>query len=122
MLRYLLRRLQSFRHALRGLAVLVHTQSNARLHLLATILVVTAGCLLHVNTADWLWLGLAMTLVWIAEAFNSALEHLADRVTRESDPMIRDVKDLAASAVLIAALFAIAVAAFVFGPKVSFAP
>ncbi len=117
MLRYLLRRLQSFRHAFRGLAVLVRTQSNARLHVLATIVVVTAGCLLHVNATDWLWLGLAMTLVWIAEAFNSALEHLADRVTRESDPMIRDVKDLAASAVLIAAIFAIGVAACVFGPK-----
>ena len=118
MLRYLLRRLQSFRHAFRGLAVLVRTQSNARLHLLATIMVVSAGCLLHVNAAEWLWLGLAMTLVWIAEAFNSALEHLADRVTRESDPMIRDVKDLAACAVLIAAIFTIGVAVYVFGSKI----
>ena len=117
MLHYLLRRLQSFRHAFRGVAVLVHTQSNARLHLLATLGVVIAGCSFHVNGSEWLWIGLATTLVWIAEAFNSALEHLADRVTREADPMIRDAKDLAASAVLISAIFALGVAIHVFGSK-----
>ena len=114
---YLQRRLRSFLHAFRGLTVLVLTQSNARLHLLATVVVVIAGCRFHVSAGEWLWLGLALTLVWIAEAFNSALEHLADRVTRECDPMIRDVKDLAASAVLIAATFAIGVAVYVFGSR-----
>lgn len=49
---------------------------------------------------------LAMGLVTGAEAMNTAVEKLCDRVSREQDPAIGRVKDLAAGAVLLCAIFA----------------
>jgi diacylglycerol kinase len=110
------RLVQSFRCALRGIARLVQTQANARIHLLATVVVLGAGVGLHLAAREWLWIALACALVWSAEALNSALEVLADRVSREDDPLIRDAKDLAAAAVVFCALFALVVAGVVFVP------
>lgn len=53
----------------------------------------------------------------MAEAFNTALERLADRVTRERDPLIRVAKDVAAAAVLLFVFASVAVGLIVFIPK-----
>lgn len=109
-------RLHSFRYALAGLRTLLLTQHNAWIHAVATVLVVAAGLALGLSLAEWCWLVLAMTLVWMAEAFNTALEFLADAVTQEFHPLILQAKDVAASAVLIAAIGALVIGLLVFGP------
>ena len=64
-------------------------------------------------------LSAAMTTPFVAaEAFNSAVERLCDRVTREKDPFICETKDMAAGAVLIAAITAVVIGIIIFGPKV----
>ncbi len=106
----LLRRwLRPFGWALRGWWILLRTQRHARVHAVATLAVVTLGGWLQVTREDWCWLLLAIALVWSAEAFNSAVEALADRVTCDHDPLIGAAKDLAAGAVLFAALGAAAI-------------
>lgn len=112
------RRLQSFACALQGLAYLVRTQPNARLHLLATLLVCAAGFYVELNRAEWLWIALAIVLVWTAEAFNTALEQLADALHPARHPGIGRAKDVAAGAVLIAALGAALIVGLVFWPYV----
>lgn len=109
-------RLHSFRYALAGLRTLLLTQHNAWLHAAATVVVVVAGLVLGLSRADWCWLVLAMTLVWVAEALNTALEFLADAVTQEFHPLILQAKDVAAAAVLIAAIGALVIGLLVFGP------
>ena len=109
-------RLKSFAHALQGMAQLVRTQPNARVHLLATGLVCGAGIYCGLSRAEWLWLIVAMVLVWSAEAFNTALEQLADAVHPEQHPGIGLAKDAAAAAVLIAALGAAIIGVLVFLP------
>lgn len=111
-------RLHSFRYALAGLRTLLLTQHNAWLHAAATAVVVVAGLVLGLSRAEWCWLVLAMTLVWMAEAFNTALEFLADAVTQEIHPLILQAKDVAAAAVLIAAIGALVIGLLVFGPHV----
>jgi diacylglycerol kinase (ATP) len=111
-------RAASFRHAWRGLRLLVRTQANARLHLAATVLVVIAGLVLRVSRGEWGLLALASGLVWAAEALNTAVELLADRVSMEHDARLGRVKDLAAAAVLLAAIAAVVVGAVVFVPRV----
>lgn len=111
-------RLHSFRYALAGLRTLLLTQHNAWLHAAATAVVVVAGLVLGVSLAEWCWLVLAMTLVWMAEALNTALEFLADAVTQEFHPLILQAKDVAAAAVLIAAIGALVIGLLVFGPHV----
>ncbi|KRH98482.1 diacylglycerol kinase family protein [Curvibacter sp. PAE-UM] len=109
-------RLHSFRYALAGLRTLLLTQHNAWLHAAATVLVTGAGLYFGLSLAEWCWLVLAMTLVWMAEALNTALEFLADAVTQEFHPLILQAKDVAAAAVLIAAIGALVIGLLVFGP------
>lgn len=52
----------------------------------------------------------------MAEAFNTAIEKLADRVTCERDPLIGAAKDVAAGAVLLFAIASVAVGLIVFIP------
>lgn len=109
-------RLHSFRYALAGLRTLLLTQHNAWIHAAATTVVVAAGLVLGLSRAEWCWLVLAITLVWMAEALNTALEFLADAVTQDFHPLILQAKDVAAAAVLIAAIGALVIGLLVFGP------
>ena len=109
--------LRSFGHAARGLAVGFRTQRNLRVHALATAVVVALGLWHRIERWEWCALLLACGLVVAAELGNTAIEWLADRVTREREPAIRNVKDAAAGAVLAASLVAAAVGAFVFVPR-----
>jgi len=106
----------SFRHAARGLALLVRTQHNARIHLVATLLVVALGWWLRINATDWRWLIVAITLVWAAEAMNTALEHLCNVVSPERNASVRMAKDIGAGAVLICAVGAAVLGVLVFLP------
>jgi diacylglycerol kinase (ATP) len=108
--------LRSLRDALRGLGLLLSTQRNARVHALMTVLAAGMGGFLKIDRHGWCWLVFAIVLVWSAEAFNTALERLADRITREQDPLIGQAKDLAAGAVLCAAIGAAVIGLLVLGP------
>ena len=112
-------RLKSLAHALRGLDRIVRTQPNARLHLLAAALVCAAGVYFGLGRAEWLWISVAIVLVWSAEAFNTALEQLADALHPALHPGIGRAKDVAAAAVLIAALGAMVIGLLVFVPHLA---
>jgi diacylglycerol kinase (ATP) len=110
-------RWKSFTHAWSGLCELVVTEANARIHLAASLAVLALGLLLGLAPWEWVAIILATALVWTAEALNSALERLADAVTRDVHPSIRAAKDIAAGAVLAAAIAAAAIGALVLGPR-----
>lgn len=118
MLKFLSVRIKSFVYAGAGLVFLVKSEPQARVHLLATILVLAAAWILDVNRQDWLWLILAITLVWITEAINTAIEHLCDVVSPEYSESVKRTKDIAASAVLIAAITAAIIGITVFTPHI----
>jgi diacylglycerol kinase len=109
-------RARSFGFAFRGLRILLR-EPNARIHALATFVVVTLGWALQLNASEWCLVTLAIFSVLAAEGFNTALEHLANAVSREKHPLIGAAKDVSASAVLLAAVGASVVGAIVFGPK-----
>ena len=110
-------RLRSFGYAFRGLAICFRTQTNARIHALATVLAVTLGFALKLAAWEWCMVVLSIALVWAAECFNTALEDWVDLVSPERRPLAGRIKDLAAGAVLAAAIGAAAVGAIVFLPK-----
>jgi diacylglycerol kinase (ATP) len=110
------KRLLSFRYAGNGLRLLARHEHNAWIHLTASLLVAGAGFALHVRPSDWRWLVAAMALVWMAEAFNTAIEALCDRICIERDVAIGRIKDLAAGAVLIAAITAATIGLLTFLP------
>ena len=81
-------------------------------------MVLTAASLLRVAAADWCWIILAISIVWTAEALNTAFEFLADAASPEFHPLVRDAKDVAAGAVLITALAATIIGVLIFWPYV----
>ncbi len=56
--------------------------------------------------------------MWIAEAFNTALEALADAVHPERHEGVGRAKDVAAGGVLVAAIAAAVIGAAIFGPRI----
>ena len=115
---YLSARLRSFGHAFRGLKVLLQTQQNARIHAAATVLVLVAGALLRISTVEWALIALAVAGVWATEALNTSIEFLVDLASPDLHPLAAKAKDVAAGAVLIAAIGSLVVGVLVFGPHV----
>ena len=114
LVRYLQARVKSFGYAFNGLKVLLLTQPHARLHAIATVVVLIAGKILQLGLWEWVAILLCIGMVWMAEALNTALEFLADEVSLEKRDRIGNAKDVAAGGVLITAMISIAVAVIVF--------
>jgi len=111
------KRVRSFHVAFRGIGMMFQSEFNARVHALASIVVIAAGFGLGIDRGEWLAVILAITAVWTAEAFNTAIEALGDAVSREDHPGIGRAKDVAAGSVLLAALGAATIGAIVFGRR-----
>ncbi len=109
--------MRSFQCAARGLLSVFIREPNARWHALAVVAVTACGLWLEISRVEWAVVMLACGAVIAAEALNTAVERLADRVSGEKEEAIRTVKDIAAGGVLAAALGAAAAAAFIFGPR-----
>jgi diacylglycerol kinase (ATP) len=116
------KRARSFRYAWHGLVRVVATQHNAWIHATATVAVVFAGALAGVSRFDWALLVFAMVAVWSAEALNTAVEALGDAVSRDEHNLVGVAKDVAAGAVLVAAVGAAIIAGLVFWPHVAHLP
>jgi diacylglycerol kinase len=84
----------------------------------ATVLVVIAGLLLKLQSWEWIVIVLAAGFVWVTEILNTCIERIMDFISTERHPKIGIIKDLAAAAVLMAALTAVVAGAIVFIPKI----
>jgi diacylglycerol kinase (ATP) len=107
-------RLRSVRHALVGIARMIRCQHNAWIHAVMTVVVLAAAFLFRISAGDWCWIILAISIVWTAEALNTAFEFLADVASPEFHPLVRNAKDVAAGAVLITAVAAAVIGGIVF--------
>ena len=110
-------RAQSFVDAGRGVVSLLAHEPNARLHAVATVSVIGLGAWLGLSAGEWCWIALAIALVWVAEGLNSALEVLADALHPQRDSRVGRAKDLAAGAVLVAAIASAVIGALILGPR-----
>lgn len=112
---YLTKQAKSFSYALHGLR-LMWQDHNSWIHIPAAILVIALALYVEVNRQEWLWLILAIAVMWITETLNTAIEKLVDLVSPEYHPLAGKVKDLAAAAVLLGLFFAATVGIIVFWP------
>lgn len=111
-------RAKSFYHAGAGILRFLKNEHNARIHLAATVLVVIAAGALKVSRLEAVALAAAIGLVWVTEMLNTCLEKTMDLISTEEHPEIKYVKDLAAGAVLVAAITAAIIGLFIFIPKI----
>ncbi|MBM3664289.1 MAG: phosphatase PAP2 family protein [Actinobacteria bacterium] len=100
----------SFTWAFEGIVFVLRTQRNMQIHVAAGLLVLILALVLGVSRFELLALVIVVALVLVAEMFNTALEAAIDAVVTSYHPLVKMAKDVAAGAVLVAALAAIAVA------------
>ncbi|MEA3209245.1 MAG: diacylglycerol kinase [Chthoniobacter sp.] len=110
---------RSFGYAFRGVRAMVVTQANARLHLGATVAVLVLGFVLELARWEWCAIVGAIGLVWAVEGVNTALEAVVDLASPQQHPLAGRAKDIAAGAVLCAAISAAIVGAVIFLPKLA---
>jgi diacylglycerol kinase (ATP) len=111
--------LWSFDYAIRGIIYALRTQRNMRLHLAAAAVVFVMALVFRVTGLELIALVFAVAFVIVAELANTAIEAAVDLATEGYDPMAAIAKDVAAGAVLIAALTAVAVGFVVFFGRVT---
>lgn len=109
---------RSFGYALKGLAHMFTTQANAQIHLLAVVVTSIAGVYFKISKAEWIVQTIVITTVIAAELFNTSIEVMLDLLHPEEHEKAGLVKDLAAGGVLITAVGAVVVAAFIYGDKI----
>jgi diacylglycerol kinase len=114
----IVRRAKSLTHAGRGVWILVKTTHNAWVELFLFCFAILLGLLYHLTSVEWILLILAGGITMAAEAFNTAFEIDINLTSPEVHPMARDVKDVAAGAVLITGITALLVAVFIFTPHI----
>ena len=111
-------RIRSFYYAGAGIAQFLRQEHNAWIHLTATIVVTIAAWVLKVSYGEAAALVGVIGLVWVAEMLNTCLERMADLISPDEHPEIKFIKDLAAGAVLVAAIIAVITGLFIFIPKI----
>ena len=108
----------SFGHSVRGVGAALRSEVHMRFHAVATAAAVGVGFYFGITRVEWALVALAVAGVWTAELLNTAIEALTDLVSPDYHPLAGKAKDVAAGAVLLAAIGALAVGLLVFGPYV----
>ncbi len=111
--------LRSFNHAFQGLVHAVRHQRNMRIHMVVALLVLVASILLNVSRLELVAVFIAIAFVLMAEMVNSAVETVVDIVADEFDSRAKVAKDMAAGAVLLAAINALVVGYLVLADRVA---
>ena len=109
--------IKSFSNALRGIAFLFKSQSNARIELIIACIVIIAGILFRISNNEWITILLCIALVLSLEGINTSIEIFADKLHPDFDTEIGKAKDVAAGAVLIAAIVAAFIGFIIFVPR-----
>ncbi len=114
--RFVIRRIQGFKHAFAGWRYVLRTQENAWLHAVATLTVMVLAAWLALPARDWAVLVISIAFVWTAEFINTSLEAVVDLASPQKHPLAKVGKDVGAAAVLIAALTSVIIGLLILGP------
>ncbi|MDD5424497.1 MAG: diacylglycerol kinase [Candidatus Omnitrophica bacterium] len=109
----------SLNYAIEGLKYTLKTQRNMRIHFFAGATVLFLGVILQLTTVEFMLLLGAVTMVIVAEMFNTALEIAVDIFTKEFHHMAKMAKDIAAGCVFVVSVYAIIIGYLVFFKKLS---
>jgi diacylglycerol kinase len=109
--------MKRFRYAISGLISAFKSEVNMRIHIILSAVACIAGFYFHLSSAEWIIIVLCIVLVISFELINTAIEELCNLVHPDRHPVIKKIKDIAAAAVLVAAVGSVVVALIIFLPK-----
>ena len=107
---------RSFKYAIQGFKIAFFNEFKIRLHCAIVVVVVTGGLLLNLSILEWISVVISMGIVLITELINTSIETLSDTLHPDVSEGIKNTKDIAASAVLIASTTALTIGLIVFIP------
>jgi undecaprenol kinase len=111
--------LRSFVTGYVGLSHALGSEQNMRIHFAIAVCVIAAGCFFTLTAVEWIAITFCIGLVISAECMNTAMERIADRVSLEKHPLIKQAKDCSSAGVLVLAMTSAVVGGIVFIPKLS---
>lgn len=110
--------LNSASHAITGIGLLIRTERNFRIELVMAAGAIAMGFWLNISLVSFCIILLCIGAVLSAEAFNSAVERMADIYSSGPHPEIKNLKDISAGAVLILAIASLLIGLLIFGPEI----
>lgn len=111
--------MKSFKHAAHGIMVVFRAEQNFRIQLIAAVLVLVAALWFQVRYEEWIILIFLIGAVLVLELVNSILERIVDTFKPRIHPVVKDIKDIMAAAVLIASFIALLVGVTIFYPHIA---
>lgn len=110
--------IRSFIYAGKGIKYCFIQEQNFRIHTLAIVVAIFAGCYFRVSSTEWMLIIICCMLVVAMEMINTAMEKMCDLVSRDLHPLIKCIKDVSAGAVLVCAAGSCIMGAIIFIPKI----
>ena len=108
--------LRSFRHAFAGIAVVFRTEQSFRLQTCAALIVIVFSTWVRVTSIELVILLMMIACVLVLELINSVFERIVDTSKPRIHPMVGEIKDIMAGAVLLSSLVAVGVGAVILAP------
>lgn len=115
---FLMGRIRSVKYAFRGMWILITTEDSIKVQLFVSLLATVLGFVFNISAYEWMAQCLAIGLVLVAEAANSAIEEVADFIHPEYHVKIGLIKDIAAGIPTFAALISLIIACIIYIPKI----
>jgi len=106
----------SVENALAGIRLFILKDRNAKIEIILAAVAILLGWVTRIPAIEWLFVLLCIGLVLSLEMMNSVMERFCDMVTTGFHPKIKVIKDVAAGAVLVAALFSLIIGLVIFIP------
>lgn len=111
--------LDSFKHAINGIVYVFKHERNLQIHFVLAIIVLIFAVLLRLSSFEWIIIVFCISLMFFAEMVNTALEaHMDFHVGEEYSSVAKNVKDIAAGAVLFCAMGVSIIGLIIFLPKI----
>jgi diacylglycerol kinase (ATP) len=111
-------RWRSLKFAFKGVWLLLTTEDSIKVQVFIAIAVTVLGIYFNISNTEWMLQFLAIGMVLVAEALNTAIEKIADFVHPDYHIKIGFIKDIAAGAPTFAGIISLIIAGFIYIPKI----
>lgn len=108
----------AFKNAINGIIFTLKGQINFKIQILFAVIIFILGFVFKFNITEFLILVITISMVFMAEMINTAIETVVDLCTQEYNEKAKNAKDIAAGAVVISAINSVIVGILLFGTKI----
>ena len=109
---------KTFSTAFNGIQHFFKTERNGKIQAAVTGFTLLLSFYLQLSPVEWIFILFCIGAVIGLEMMNTALEKLCDHVHKDSHPVIKIVKDVAAGAVLFVSIISVIIGLIIFIPKI----